>query len=87
MLIMRTTLDLPDPLFRELKTESARRGLKLKELLATFVEAGLQQPSTDSSEAARKRSPLPAARRASGSTIPAIDNQEIARIFDEEDAP
>ena len=30
---MRTTLDLPDPLFRELKAQAARESLKLKELI------------------------------------------------------
>ena len=35
---MRTTVDLPDELFRELKTIAVRRGITLKELLRTAVE-------------------------------------------------
>jgi len=37
---MRTTLDLPDPLFRELKIRAAHQGKKLKELIASYLEAG-----------------------------------------------
>ncbi len=39
---MRTTLDLPDPLFRRLKARAALEGLSLKDLIARFVIAGLQ---------------------------------------------
>lgn len=35
---MRTTIDLPDPLFRELKTVAAQRGTTLKSLIRTAVE-------------------------------------------------
>jgi hypothetical protein len=31
---MRTTIDLPDPLFRKVKSAAAERGLKLKEFIA-----------------------------------------------------
>jgi plasmid stability protein len=35
---MRTTLDLPDELFRELKATAAKRGTSLKALLRNAVE-------------------------------------------------
>jgi hypothetical protein len=35
---MRTTIDLPDPLFRELKATAARRGKSLKDVIRTAVE-------------------------------------------------
>lgn len=35
---MRTTVDLPDPLFRELKAIAARRGTSLKTLIRAAVE-------------------------------------------------
>ena len=35
---MRTTVDLPDPLFRELKALAAKRGLSLKTVIRTAVE-------------------------------------------------
>jgi hypothetical protein len=37
---MRTTLDLPDEMFRQLKAEAALRGAKLKDLIAQFIEKG-----------------------------------------------
>jgi hypothetical protein len=38
---MRTTVDIPDELFRRAKSEAALRGRKLKDL----VEEGLRRPS------------------------------------------
>ena len=38
---MRTTLDLPDPLFRRLKARAALDGMSLKDLIARYVVAGL----------------------------------------------
>jgi hypothetical protein len=38
---MRTTLDLPDPLFRELKARSALRGMLLKDFVAETLQADL----------------------------------------------
>ena len=35
---MRTTIDLPDPLFRELKAVAARRGESMKDLIRAAVE-------------------------------------------------
>ncbi|NDD70111.1 MAG: hypothetical protein EBZ29_12310 [Synechococcaceae bacterium WB9_4xC_028] len=42
---MRTTLELPDPLFARLKIEAASQRVTLKELLRQYVEQGLNQPS------------------------------------------
>jgi hypothetical protein len=83
---MRTTLDLPDPLFRELKARAAREGIKMKELLAVFLEAGLRNGKGAPGQASPARSPLPVARRATSATIPAMDNSQIAEILDSEDA-
>ena len=53
---MRTTVDLPDPLFRQVKSVAALRGSTLKE----FIKDALQQAiSTDRALRARKvRLPL-----------------------------
>lgn len=81
---MRTTLDLPDPLFRELKARAALRGMKMKELVARLIESGLREPAA--TEVPRRRSPLPVARRATGCIIPALSNAEVQAILDDEDA-
>ena len=38
---MRTTLELPDPLFARLKARAAREQITLKQLLQSYVEQGL----------------------------------------------
>lgn len=83
---MRTTLDIPDPLFRELKAQAARQSLKMKDLLTTYVEAGLYGHIGSTSLASPSRSPLPPARRATGKTIPALSNAQIQKILDQDDA-
>jgi hypothetical protein len=82
---MRTTLDLPDPLFRELKAHAAHKGLKLKELVTSFIESGLHSESQGTSHPF-KRSPLPVARYANGITTPALTNVQLQDLMDREDA-
>lgn len=46
MITMRTTIDLPDNLFRQVKARAAVRGLKLKEYVAAALERSLlESPS------------------------------------------
>lgn len=40
---MRTTVDLPDPLFRELKAVAAKRGTSLKNLIRAAVEEEIRK--------------------------------------------
>jgi hypothetical protein len=42
---MRTTVDIPDPLYRELKGKAAREGLSVKELILRGVERELKNRS------------------------------------------
>ena len=53
---MRTTLELPDPLFRTLKARAALDGTTLKELMLRFVQQGLSeteaQPLRDAAQVA-----------------------------------
>ena len=82
---MRTTLDLPDPIFRALKARAALRGMKLKELLNEMIVAGLNMTTTESTTV--KRSALPVARPATGKyVIPARSNAELQSLLDQEDA-
>lgn len=55
---MRTTLDLPDLLLRQLKAQAALEGITLKQLMLTLVERGLGVPSVGE-PAQRSRSALP----------------------------
>lgn len=40
---MKTSLDFPDPLFRQLKAQAALQGSSLKNLVLSFVERGLRE--------------------------------------------
>lgn len=44
--MMRTTLDLPDSLLRELKTRAAQNGQSLKSLLNELIQRALRMPAT-----------------------------------------
>lgn len=81
---MRTTIDLPDELLRQVKAKAALGGMKLKDLITLYVEQGLRGPAPMHSSR-RQRSELPVARKATGRPIPALTNLEIQRILDEEE--
>ena len=83
---MRTTIELPDELFRQAKAKAALDGLKLKDLIARYVEDGLRGTSSRPIPRRRERSELPVARKATGRALPALDGVEIQRILDEEEA-
>ena len=55
---MRTTVDLPEALLRQLKAQAALEGTSLKQLVLALVERGLQSPAV-SPASLRSRSPLP----------------------------
>ncbi len=84
---MRITLELPDPLFREVKARAAQSGLKLKELLTRYIEAGLKVPEAQSVTPRPKRAPLPVLfeKTPGGSTSPALTNAELYAILEKED--
>jgi hypothetical protein len=43
---MRTTVDLPDSVYRSLKMQAGLRGVTLKQLLLGYVQRGLSEPAT-----------------------------------------
>jgi hypothetical protein len=81
---MRTTIDLPDELFRQAKARAALHGMKLKDLITRFVEQGLGQ-GVPRSTASRRRSELPVVRAATGRTLPSLTNADLYRILEEEE--
>jgi hypothetical protein len=67
---MRTTLDLPDELFRQVKAKAAVKGTTIKQLLTQYVETGLRQSDAPSAPSG-KRSTLPVIkRRGRGAVLP-----------------
>lgn len=84
---MRTTLELPDDLFREAKARAALEGIKLKELMERFVRDGLRRTETNVESAQRQRSdiPIPARWREGAPRVRIMSNAEMQELFDEED--
>ena len=58
---MRTTVDIPDPVYRRLKTEAAQRGCSVKELVLRGVKAELEGGKP--------------ARKAQAASLPIIDSK------------
>ena len=82
---MRTTIDLPDDLFRQVQARAASEGSDFKNLITHYVERGLRSaPPIPAPK--RRRSPLPVARRATGQLLPSLTNGELQHILDEEEA-
>lgn len=73
---MRTTLDLPDALLRQLKAQAALDGTTLKSLIAELVERGLTQRSAKGATTPRSKLPTIVPRRPL-----AIKNPTNSRLF------
>ena len=81
---MRTTLDLPDDLFRQAKIRAALEGATLKEMLTRYIESGLREPIRPPGEPNR-RSALPVLRKRGSEVIPDLTPELQARLEEEED--
>lgn len=80
---MRTTLELPDPLFRKIKAKAAMEGVTLKHLLTVFVENGLE--SALSLPRPARRSKLPVIKRRGKGIIPNLTPELQSAVQEEED--
>ena len=84
---MRTTLDLPDDLFRDVKTRATQQGTSLKKLITQFILSGLgsAQPNADY-QIMRRAAPPVAIRKLPGQLPhPAPTNRELHAILEAED--
>jgi hypothetical protein len=73
---MRTTVDIPDPLYRELKGKAATEGRSVKELILRGVEAELQSNRKKQG----RRVPLPIIRSKRPGSL-RLDNAKIYEII------
>src|SRR5438132_5812828 len=55
---MRTTLDLPDAVFRRLKAQAALEGMSLKDLIARYVSMGLSAPARTQADRVSDAAPV-----------------------------
>jgi hypothetical protein len=81
---VRTTLDLPDDLFRRVKAKAALEGATLKETLARYIENGLRQPPALGHQSSG-RSQLPVIRRRGRTAVPNLTSELQARLDEAED--
>ena len=81
---MRTTLDLPDELFRQVKAKAALEGATLKKLLTRYIECGLHE-MPEASGMRSERSPLPVIPRRGRHRIPALKADLQAKFEEQED--
>ena len=81
---MRTTLDLPDDLFRQVKAKAALEGTSLKDVLTRYIESGLRQPARLAGPSA-SRSRLPVLPKRGKGVIPNLTPELQAEIEDAED--
>ena len=81
---MRTTLDLPDELFRQVKARAAMEGATLKDLLERYVQSGLRQPDPPARRRL-KRSKLPIIKSTGKRVIPNLTPEQHARLEEAED--
>ena len=81
---MRTTLELPDELFRQVKARAALKGTSIKALLNRYIENGLRQPETPLTVSG-KRSKLPVIKRRGKRVIPHLTSELQARLEEGED--
>ena len=77
---MRTTIDLPDELLRRAKATAALQGLKLKDLIAAFVERGLEA-YVSPREMRGHLGPLPEFVPRTGQPIRSLSGAEIEEIL------
>jgi C-terminal processing protease CtpA/Prc len=73
---MRTTLDIPDPVYRRLKSRAATEGSSAKELILRGVRQVLKEPRRKPG----KRVTLPIIRSKQPGTLQ-LDNEKIFEII------
>jgi Ribbon-helix-helix protein, copG family len=79
---MRTTLDLPDPLLRQLKSRAALEGTTLKQLIRDAIERGLNAPPQPG-DGARQRSTPPSLVLGRPMRVKRFSNAALCELLEE----
>lgn len=82
--IMRTTIDLPEDLYRTLKARAGLSGVRLSELVRRLIEQGLRS-AAGISQSGHGFGPPPVIVPPRGKPIPAISRKGLRRIEEDED--
>jgi hypothetical protein len=78
---MRTTLELPDPLFAQLKSRAASERVTLKQLLRSYVEQGLSTASA-ASQVPRSAAALPRLEGPLGMASEQLSNASLFELLE-----
>ena|ERR1022692_1573991 len=81
---MKTTLEIPDPLFRQVKARAAMQGVKLKDVVASALSAYLIRPQLIPKNGI-KPCPFPLVRGKTGPLMKKMNNETIAKLQEEDD--
>ena len=76
LLCMRTTIELDDPLFRQLKVAAARRGESLKKVVNDCLRRGLAAPAEKKKYVFRWKTDPP------GEILPGVRLDDRESLFD-----
>ena len=79
---MRTTIDIPDPVFRQAKATAALKGLSLKSFIIDAINHQLGATNTSLSEKNRVNFPLVPSNKPSSINL---TNDRVAKILEEEE--
>ncbi|MEP6740755.1 MAG: hypothetical protein ABJA61_10275 [Caldimonas sp.] len=80
---MRTTLDLPDALLRQLKARAALEGTTLKTLMRSVVERGLRAPAESATASSKTPAALPSIRLGRPLNLPRPSNAALFELLDD----
>jgi hypothetical protein len=81
---MKTTLEIPDPLFNQVKAKAALEGLKLKDLVTSALGAYLAQPGAGRKPQA-KPCPFPIIRGRRKWKMPDLTPEFLSKLEQAED--
>lgn len=82
---MRTTLDLPDPLFKHLKTRAALEGRTLRELVIELVQKGLTARDTVNMQQRFQSRPVVGASATIPPSAEALTNAKLFELINRDD--
>jgi plasmid stability protein len=82
---MRTTLDLPDPLFNHLKTRAAQEGRSLRDLVIELVEKGLTARETVNVQQRFQARPVVDASATMPSSAETLTNDKLFELINRDD--
>lgn len=82
---MKATLEIPDALYRDIKIRAARDGVKVKDLVARTLAAGLQHHTEIPKKPAKKKSIFPLFTGPGGPLLQNKDLRSLSFLDDQDD--